>query len=63
MAKGSKEEILYIPIHIQDFWAELSNVSFGVYLTVSLALALVLTIVIIVSTKLARRGYKPISSD
>jgi hypothetical protein len=35
----------------------------GIVVMGSLALALVLTVVIAVSAKLARRGYKPISGD
>jgi hypothetical protein len=63
VVSDSKEEIQYIPIQIRDFWGQLSNVPFSIVIYVALILALILTLVIIVSTKLARRGYKPISSE
>jgi hypothetical protein len=63
LIEATKEEVQYSPLEIRNIWGELSKISFGIVLMVSLSLALVLTVVIVVSTKLARRGYKPVSSE
>ena len=63
VVSDSKEEIQYIPIQIHDIWEQISEVPFSIIVYVALILALILTIVIVVSTKLARRGYKPIASE
>ena len=63
VVSDSKEEIQYIPIQIHDIWGQISEVPFSIIVYVALILALILTIVIVVSTKLARRGYKPIASE
>jgi hypothetical protein len=63
VANEGKEEVFYTPVEIRSFWGELTKVSFGIIVMGGLAAALVLTMVIIISAKLARRGYKPISSE
>jgi hypothetical protein len=55
------QEIVYIPTEVTSLWKSLSKVSVGIIFLFALTLAVILTIVIVVSTKLARRGYKPIA--
>lgn len=50
-------------MEIGNIWSQLKILSPGWLMIGSFVIALFLTIVIIVSTKLARRGYKPISSQ
>jgi hypothetical protein len=56
-------EVRYLPIEIGNIWSQVKNMSTGLLMVGSFVIALFLTIVIIVSTRLARRGYKPISNQ
>lgn len=55
-------EVMYAPTQVEDLWSQASKMSVGIFLIFSLGLALLISVVIIVSTKLARRGYRPISA-
>jgi len=59
---GSRQEIVYVPLEITSLWGELSKISLGVVMLAALALSVIITIVIVLSTRLARRGYRPISN-
>lgn len=61
MNGGLEEDVNYLPAEITTVWGSLSKVSFGVVMMGAVGLSVLITIVIVVSTKLARRGYRPIS--
>jgi len=52
-----------LPLEISSLWGEISKISLTTVITVALTLSFLITLIIIVSTKLARRGYKPISGE
>lgn len=62
-ADNKRVEVMYAPTQIENLWGQAEKLSVGIFLVFSVALAIIITIVIIVSTKIARRGYRPISSD
>lgn len=60
---GSREEVSYVPLEISTLWGELSKLSLGVVLFAAMSLSTLITGVVVISTRLARRGYRPISSS
>ena len=56
-------EVVYVPTEVTSLWKNFSKLSFGIVFIFGLFLAIVLTIVVVVSTKIARRGYKPIAES
>lgn len=54
---------MYNPTEISTIWKQMSRLSIGIFLLFSCVLALILTLVVVISTKLARRGYRPISAE
>jgi NADH:ubiquinone oxidoreductase subunit 6 (subunit J) len=60
---GQRAEVLYVPTEIETLWKQASKVSFTIFLLFCCALSLLLTVAIVVSTKLARRGYRPLSAE
>ena len=62
-SNNKNNEIVYVPTEVTSLWKNFSKVSVGIVFFFGLILAVVLTIVVVVSTKLARRGYKPIAES
>ena len=59
----NKIEVMYDPTEISTLWSQISKFSIGVFLLFSCILSVILTVVIVISTKMARRGYRPISEE
>lgn len=59
--EGISDEIQYIPVEILTLWDSFSATSSGFAFFFALFLLLTFCAVAVISTKMARRGYKPIS--
>ena len=62
-SNSQRFEALYTPTELSSIWNEVSKLSLSIFLLFSCVISLVLTVVIVISTKMARRGYRPISSE
>ena len=60
---NKSHEVVYVPTEVTSLWQNFSKLSIGIVFFFGLVLAIILTIVVIVSTKIARRGYKPIAES
>ena len=62
-SRNKRTEVMYVPQEVLSIWSQVSKLSIGLFLLLSCVISLILTLVIIVSTKLARRGYRPIATS
>ena len=56
-------EVVYLPTEVTNFWRQVKKIPVAMIMVFALLFAVLLTIVVAVSTKLARRGYKPIAES
>lgn len=54
-------EITYVPTEVSSLWRQLTKLSFGIIILFALAFGVIIVLAVVISTKFARRGYKPIS--
>jgi len=62
-SRNKRTEVMYVPQEVLSMWNQVTKLSLGIFLLLTCVISLILTLVIIVSTKLARRGYRPIATD